>query len=143
MVKLTIDQEVNYQTIITVREHTLKADEPVDSGGENTGPTPYELLLASVGACQAITVKLYANRKKWALKKTEIELEHQKVNPQDCPDFDNPKRLTKVDVITAKFRFHGDLTAEQKTRLAEIGGRCRVHKTLENGAYFIEELETD
>ena len=140
MPTVSIDLATNYQTDATVRNHTLRADEPEHAGGDDTGPTPVEMLLASIGSCMAITMKLYAGRKKWPLKRVEIEIENKKVKPEDCPDYENKDGRKDLVMITSQIRLHGDLTDEQKTRIAEIGGRCPVHKIVEKGAYFVDEL---
>lgn len=101
---------------ITIRQFHLLADEPPDLGGNDTGPTPFELVLAGLGSCKGITVKMYAARKGW-------QLEHVHV---DCS-------LVKVDnaqTIQAQLQLVGVLTVEQRQRLLEIADRCPVHKLL-------------
>lgn len=143
MPKVTIELEENFKTDITARSHTLRADEPTDKGGDDTGPTPYELLLASIGACSAITMRLYAQRKGWPLEGVEIEIGHERVHADDCVECEKKEGRAYVDVIKKRFLLKGDLTREQKARIAEIGGRCPVQKTVENGAHFIEEVAID
>lgn len=143
MKKVTLSLEGNYKTSITVRNHTLLADEPEEHGGDDTGPTPFELFIASIGSCAAFTMQMYASRKGWPLKKIEIEMQHTRVNREDVPDYDNPDNRAKVDVITKKIVLHGDLTVDQKTRIVEIGGRCPVHRAILNQPHFIDEVALD
>jgi putative redox protein len=117
-----------YAQNIQAREHTLPADEPVAVGGTDTGPDPYELLLASLGACTSMTVQMYAKRKGWPLTAVSVRLRHQKVHAQDCADCEQTN--TYVDVIEKDVDLTGDLTAEQRARLLEIADRCPVHRTL-------------
>jgi uncharacterized OsmC-like protein len=109
-------------------DHVLPADEPERVGGDNLGPDPYELLLASLGACTSMTLRMYANRKKWPLDNVTAVLEHERVHAEDCSGCDEPNR--KLAVIRVKLRLEGDLSAEQRSRLLEIADRCPVHKTL-------------
>lgn len=108
--------------------HHWHADEPVKVGGKNTGPDPYEHLLAAVGSCTVMTVRMYANRKKWPLDDVKISLRHSRQHITDCEECeDKPKQL---DVIERELEFIGDLSDEQRGRLLEIADRCPVHKTL-------------
>ncbi|MFG0283636.1 MAG: OsmC family protein, partial [Phycisphaerales bacterium JB039] len=89
-----------YRTTIEAGRHRLVADEPEDAGGTDEGPDPYALLLASLGACTAITLRLYADRKGWALAKVEMELSHQRVHARDCEDCQSEDGM--VSVITRR-----------------------------------------
>lgn len=109
--------------------HQLLADEPVSYGGKNLGPTPYDLLLMSLGACTSMTIRMYANHKKWPLEDVNIDLQHEKVHAQDC---EGCEKGDKIDHITRVISLTGDLTEEQRARLLEIADRCPVHRTLEN-----------
>ncbi len=111
-------------------KHNWIADEPVAMGGHDLGPDPYEHLLASLGACTSMTLRMYANRKKLALEDIEVELSHQRSHGEDCEDCDSEKKF--VDVIERNITLKGDLTDEQRKRLIEIANRCPVHLTLEN-----------
>ena len=124
-----MDQEVKlslsghpYQVSIDARDHRWLADEPEEAGGDDTGPQPGELLLSSLGACTAITVKMYANRKKWPLEDISIEV---RFNSEAKPD-----PLTTV--IDMEIHLRGNLTAEQQARLIQIAQSCPVHKVLSN-----------
>lgn len=119
----------NYQVSISNGRHTLLADEPFQDGGGDSGPNPYDLLLASLAACTAITVQMYAQRKQWPLERVNLSLSRRRVLAKDCPDCtSNPD--SKVEIINVTVGFEGDLTPEQIERLLDISGRCPVHRTL-------------
>jgi uncharacterized OsmC-like protein len=113
---------------IQAGKHTLAADEPEASGGTNTGPNPYGLLLAALGSCSSMTVALYARRKNWPLDEVTVRLRHSRVHAVDCAQCDTKEgRLDRIDWT---IYFSGDLTAEQRSRLLEIAQMCPVHRTL-------------
>ena len=143
MPKVSLRLEENYKVDLVARTHSLRADEPVDKGGDDTGPTPYELLLASIAACSAITMRLYAGRKGWDLQAAEIEVEHERVHADDCVECEKVEGQGYVDLIKKRIVLHGNLTPEQRARIAEIGGRCPVQKTIEKGAHFVEEVAAE
>jgi putative redox protein len=105
-----------YAQIITMRQHQLSADEGADLGGSDAGPSPSELLLGALASCVAITLQMYAGRKGWPLQNVEVDV--------DGHDDQG------VYVIERRLTFHGDLTAEQRTRLTDIASRCPVSKRL-------------
>ncbi len=108
--------------------HHWIADEPTRVGGNNAGPDPYEHLLAAVGTCTAMTLRMYAGRKKWPLDNAEILLRHGREHLKDCSDCD--EKPTKLDFIDREVTLHGDLTEDQRMRLLEIADKCPVHRTL-------------
>jgi uncharacterized OsmC-like protein len=114
---------------IEIGDHRLLADEPVAAGGSDAGPNPYELLLSALGACTAMTVRLYAQRKGWPLEGVEVALHHERIHAQDCADCET--RDGFLDQITKDIVFFGPLDAEQRLRLAEIAERCPVQRTLQ------------
>lgn len=115
-----------YAELIKARTHSWAAGEPVDVGGIDNGPTPYELLLSALGACTAITLEMYAVRKGWPLEKVYVTLEHSKeVKPGENGD-------RPVDMIDRIVRLEGPLDAEQRAKLIEIANKCPVHQTLTN-----------
>lgn len=120
-----------FQQRITAGGHHLLADEPVEMGGMGSGPGPYDLLLAAVGACSAMTVRLYAERKGWPLERAAVALRHAKIHASDCADCET-RGDARIDRIEKELTFTGPLDAEQRTRLVEIAGRCPVHRTLES-----------
>lgn len=124
-----MDQEVKlslsghpYQVSIDARDHRWLADEPEEAGGGDTGPQPGELLLSSLGACTAVTVKMYANRKKWPVEEITVEM---RFNSEAKPD-----PLTTV--IDMEVHFTGNLSEEQRERLLQIAHSCPIHKLLSN-----------
>jgi putative redox protein len=108
--------------------HVLFADEPVDAGGDDTGPDPYELLLASLGACTSMTLLLYARRKRWPLERAEVRLSHHRDYARDCAECDT--KPVQIDRIERRITLHGPLDEAQRARLLEIAGKCPVHRTL-------------
>ena len=123
---------------IRARDLTFASDEPLDKGGTNVAPNPYELLLAGLGACTSMTLRLYAGRKGWPLDSVRVTLAHGRVHAQDCEDCD--KETGMIDVIDKKLELEGDLTEEQRVRLLAIAARCPVHRTLLNEIKIRSEL---
>jgi uncharacterized OsmC-like protein len=122
---------------IRAGRHVLIADEPAGVG-EDLGPTPYDLLLASLGACTAMTIRLYAERKRWPLAKVSVELTHQRVHADDSRDFATaPGRIERIDRIVS---LAGPLSDEQRHRLLEIAERCPVHRTLMGETRIVTRL---
>lgn len=117
-----------YGQRITVGGHELFADEPADIGGADTGPGPYDLLLAALGACTSITVRMYAERKGWPLRHITVQLRHRRIHAEDCAACD--AKTGRIDHIDRELRFDGELTGEQRAALLHIAGRCPVHGTL-------------
>lgn len=110
--------------------HSWLADEPTAVGGSNSGPDPYEHLLAGLGACTAMTLRMYASRKKWPLEHVAVDLEHGRSHGDDCEHCDEEHK--QVDVIKRNVTLLGNLDEDQRQRLMEIADKCPVHKTLEN-----------
>ena len=119
-----------FRTEVEVGGHRLVVDEPTAVGGSDGGPTPYEMLLAGLGACTAMTLRIYADRRKWPLERARISLIHRKVHAQDCIDCD--KKATRMDVVDRVITLEGALTEEQRAKLLEIANRCPVHQTLQS-----------
>jgi putative redox protein len=117
-----------FQNEVRIGRHKLIADEPVSFGGLDSGPGPYDFLLAGLGACTAMTLRLYADKKNWPLRRVRVGLDHEKVHAQDCADCET--REGKVDEIVRTITLEGDLDAEQRARLIEIADKCPVHRTL-------------
>jgi uncharacterized OsmC-like protein len=115
---------------ISVGAHRLRADEPVAMGGTDTGPSPYDLLIAALGACTSMTISLYARRKQWPLEAVTVTLRHAKVHAADCADCETKEG--RIDQIECDVQLHGHLSDEQRARLLEIATKCPVHKTLES-----------
>jgi uncharacterized OsmC-like protein len=108
--------------------HRLLADEPVAAGGNDRGPGPYELLLMSLGACTTMTLRLYAERKRWPLQRVSVELRHDKIHAEDCADCETKQGM--LDRIERVIALEGALDAAQRQRLMEIADMCPVHRTL-------------
>lgn len=121
-----------FRTDVAVRGHSLVADEPVSVGGDDAGPTPYDLLVAGLGACTSMTLQMYARRKEWPLEEARVRLRHKKIHREDEDECaaDGDARL---DVVDREVELVGELDDEQRERLMEIADRCPVHRTLEAG----------
>ena len=120
--------EAGFTTEVMIRQHHLTADEPEKVGGKDYGPGPYELVSAGLGACTAMTIQMYARRKKWVVEEVEVHLNHQKDYAADMAEAED--KPTKIDVFDRTIILRGDLTDEQRARLLEIADRCPVHRTL-------------
>ncbi|MBK8024069.1 MAG: OsmC family protein [Chloroflexi bacterium] len=125
-------------TTIQIRDFTLTADEPLTDGGANLGPMPTELMLAALGACSAITAKLYAQRKGWDVQSIEVDLDSDRHKKADFPQYTGDGDFVRS--FTQRLRFIGDLTDEQRARLLEIAGKCPVHRAFTEPKYMVEEL---
>ncbi len=118
-----------FQNVVSVGgRHVLLADEPVDVGGLDTGPGPYDFLLTALGACTAMTIRMYADFKNLPLEKVRVILSHDKIHAEDCQDCET--QAGKLDRIVRDLHFDGALSEEQKAKLMEIADKCPVHKTL-------------
>ncbi len=127
-----------FQNLVTVGPHHLVADEPVSVGGLDTGPSPYDLLAAALGACTTMTLRMYADRKDLPLDRALVAVTHEKVHEKDIERMMDDEDA-KPDRFTRTITLEGDLTPEQRTRLIEIANRCPVHKTLERGSSVLTE----
>jgi uncharacterized OsmC-like protein/alpha-beta hydrolase superfamily lysophospholipase len=119
-----------FQQEITTGKHRLLADEPVAAGGLDAGPGPYDLLLAALGACTSMTIRLYADRKQIPLLRTLVRLRHDKIYAADCANCETKEG--KIDHINREITFEGDLDAATRARLLEIADKCPVHRTLKS-----------
>ncbi len=117
-----------YRQQVRAGSHRLVADEPASVGGTDAGPGPYDYLLAGLGACTNMTLRMYADRKGWPLEGVETRLEHSMIHAKDCQECQSEGG--KIDVIEKQLEIHGPLSEEQRARLLEIAGRCPVHRTL-------------
>jgi uncharacterized OsmC-like protein len=122
---------------IDAGSNTFFADEPIDAGGDDDGPNPYELLLGALGACTSMTLLLYARRKGWPLEDVEVRLSHQRDYVRDCEDCDT--RPVQIDQIERRITLKGQLDQAQRTRLLEIAEKCPVHRTL-TGTIKVSDL---
>lgn len=117
-----------FGNLIHAGKHFLLADEPVDVGGKDTGPSPYDLLAASLAACKSMTLRMYANQKKWPVSRIAVSVKHDKIHAADCADCET--REGKIDQFTVSLTIEGDLDEAQRARLIEISEKCPVHRTL-------------
>jgi putative redox protein len=127
-VVLTETRNSKFQQSVSIGPHRLLADEPVAAGGEDSGPGPYDLLLAGLGACTSMTMRLYADRKSLPLERTTVTLRHSKIYAQDCAECET--RTGMLDQIERVISMDGALDAEQRKKLMEIADKCPVHRTL-------------
>ena len=125
------------QTIAVGPGHHLLADEPASVGGGDLGPGPYDLLSAGLGACTAMTIRMYARRKDWPLDHVSVDVEHGKIHAEDCADCET--KDGKIDRFVRRIRLEGTLDAAQRARLMEIADRCPVHRTLESEISIVTE----
>ena len=124
-----------FQQTVTVGPHQMLADEPVSSGGEDTGPGPYDFLLAGLGACTSMTMRLYADRKSLPLERVTVTLKHSKIYAQDCAECETKAGM--LDQIDRVIAMEGALDAEQRKRLMEIADKCPVHRTLTSEIHIV------
>lgn len=125
--------ESAYAVSIAVSGHVIRGDEPLSFGGGNLGPAPYDLLLAALGECTAITVRWYARQKNWPLEKVEVKLSHRKADAADVPE--GAGKTGKLDVFEKQVIIEGKaLSAEQRARLLDVAAKCPVQRTLQSGS---------
>lgn len=127
-VTVTETRDGRFTQDITAGVHHLRADEPAAVGGDDSGFSPYDLLLASLGACTSMTLRMYAEQKKWPLERVTVRLRHDKLHAADCAECET--REGKIDRIQREIRLTGNLDDAQRTRLMEIADKCPVHRTL-------------
>jgi uncharacterized OsmC-like protein/alpha/beta superfamily hydrolase len=133
-------REGKFPQIISVGgKHTLRADEPPAYGGNDSGPTPYDLLLSGLGACTTMTIRMYADRKKIPLDRASVALRHDKVHAEDCGECETKEG--KVDQIVREISLEGNLTEEQRQALLEIAEKCPVHRTLHSEVSVVSSLK--
>jgi putative redox protein len=126
-----------YTQEITAGHHRLVADEP-QPVGDDAGPTPYDLLLAALGACTSMTVRMYANRKGWPLERVRVTLRHSRIHAKDCADCETKSGW--IDHIDRQVELAGDLDDTQRDRLLHIAERCPVHQTLTSEVRVVTSL---
>ncbi len=131
--------EEGYRTDIYASGHSFIADEPVSVGGTDLGPSPYDLLNASLGACTVMTMRMYAARKEWPLKTVTVRLQHAKIHAKDCEGCETQGNA-KIDQITREISMTGPLDDAQKARLMEIADRCPVHRTLHGEIHVVTSM---
>lgn len=113
---------------VQVGSHHLTADEPVSYGGTDSGPSPYDLILAALGACTSMTIGLYARKRTWPVEKITVSLWHSKIHAKDCDDCET--KDGRIDRIEMEIHLDGALSDEQRAKLMEVAGKCPIHQTL-------------
>ena len=113
---------------VKIDSHELYVDEPASYGGTDTGPSPYDLLLAALGSCTSMTIGFYARKRRWPLEKITVSLRHSKIHAIDCEECETKEG--KIDRIDLEIQLTGALTDEQRAKLIEVAGKCPVHQTL-------------
>jgi putative redox protein len=124
-----------YRTAITVGGHTFTADEPLNVGGSDTGPTPYDYLLGALGACTAMTIHMYAARKRWPLDDVIVRVRNARSYAADCENCE--AQPVGIGRIERQIELSGSLTDEQRQRLLAIADRCPVKQTFERGLQIV------
>ena len=135
MTQITARLDSGMAVTLSNGRHQWLADEPLDVGGSDTGPTPYELLLASLAACTCITISWYCQGKNLPLASVSATYDFDRIHIKDCEDCDDSKKGL-IDRITSHVHIEGDFDEAQRNRLAQVAERCPVHKTLANGVTF-------
>lgn len=120
-----------YQNEIRIGDHRLMAGEPESHGGDDSGPTPMELLCAALASCSTITMRMYADRKEFPLDHVEVWVTHKRGELDSCPASERTSKGLQ-DVFTKHVRIKGDLSKDQIKRILDIGSRCPVHRALEH-----------
>jgi len=139
MIRVT-GKPLGLRQVVSIGPHQLLADEAREAGSNDEGPDPYEYLLASLGTCINMTLRMYANHKGWPLKQIETTLSHSKSYATDCEHCERPAAM--IDHIERRIALFGELSDEQRKRLLEIANRCPVHRTLTSKIEIHSALET-
>lgn len=139
MTAITAELLSDFRVDITNGTHTWRADEPIELGGDNTGPNPYDMLLGSLAACTSITLSMYAKRKKIEITSLSVEYSYDRVHVDDCEQCDDTK-TGMVDRVTSRIFIDGNFDDATRKRLEHIAQNCPVHKTLANGIVFDETV---
>lgn len=134
---LVEEKDHKFAQHISTDSHYWLADEPIKVGGGNTGPDPYEHLLAGLGACTAMTLRMYAERKQLPVKHIKVELSHTRNYQEDC---DNCEQQSGIEAIVRNISFEGELNEKETLRFLEIADKCPVHKTLHNNVAVVSKL---
>ena len=131
-----------FRTKITAGAHTLMADEPIKAGGTDEGMSPYELLLSALGACTAMTLKMYIERKKLPITEVEVLLSFDRIHVDDCDSCSDEQKAEKKEIqhISRLIYITGEVTTEQRERLLYIANRCPVHVTLHSDPHVDDAL---
>lgn len=137
-VAASLDAEDGFTTQMKIGNHYMLADEPESFGGNDFGPSPYELVSAGLSACTVMTLQMYAKRKEWPLKNVEVHTSYSKTHAQDCEDCES--NSAKIDTFYRELKISGNLDEKQRARLVQIADKCPVHKTLHSETQVITTL---
>lgn len=137
-VAASLDGDDKFTTYLKLGSHYLIADEPESFGGKDFGPSPYQYLSAALATCTAMTIQMYARRKKWDILNVTVHINYDKDHAIDCENCEEDS--AKIDTFNREISFEGDLSAEQKKRLLEIADKCPVHRTLHSETQVITKL---
>ena len=119
-----------FQQTVSIGPHQMLADEPIAAGGADSGPGPYDLVLAGLGACTSMTMRMYADRKSLPLERVTVTLKHNRIHAEDCAECET--RVGMLDQFERVISMEGALDAEQRGKLMEIADKCAVHRTLKS-----------
>lgn len=136
MASLAADE--GFTTQMKVGNHYMTADEPTDVGGQDFGPSPYELVSAGLAACTAMTLQLYAKRKGWPLEQVKVHTSYGKTHAKDCEDCESEQ--AKIDTFHRELQLSGALDEKQRLRMLEIANKCPVHRTLHSTTQILTKL---
>jgi putative redox protein len=139
MTEVIVRSQQGLAQSIEVRDHRVTVDEPLEAGGRDLGPNPYELLLGALGACTAMTIELYARRKGWSLESVVVALRYERLHARDCAECETSDVF--LDRISKAITLSGDLSQEQRLRLGEIAERCPVQRTLQRQVIIDSRVE--
>lgn len=134
----SLDAEDGFTTAMKMGRHLITADEPISFGGNDFGPSPYELVSAGLSACTAMTMQMYAKRKEWSLENVEVHTSYSKSHAEDCENCEEDG--AKIDTFHREIKLSGNLDDKQKARLLQIADKCPVHKTLHNDTQVITKI---
>jgi len=137
-VAASLDRDDGFSTQMKIGNHYMLADEPIEFGGNDFGPSPYEFVSAGLSACTAMTVQMYAKRKQWDLQNIEVHTSYSKTHAQDCEDCESPS--SRIDTFDREIKLTGDLNEKQKDRILQIADKCPVHKTLHSDTQIVTKI---
>lgn len=139
MTTVTAELRSGMKTTLSARQFTWSADEPPDAGGTDTGPTPYEILIAGLAACTALTLRWYADRKGLPLVGVDVSVEFDRIHADDCAECESDVGGL-IERVRSEVRILGPFDEAQRRRLAQIVERCPVHKTLTKGIEIFDSV---
>ncbi len=139
MSKVNVKFQRNLQHEARINDKVLILDEPKDIGGDGKGPSPYETMLAALGACTSMTMLMYARKKGWEVDNIEIELTHARIHVEDCKTCET--KTGKLDKITRDIKVRGNISEEQLIKLLEIAEKCPVHRTLTTEVIISDNID--